>query len=201
MRLFLASQGLGALRDFLDGARDVLYVPTAAKPMADKSSAEGNRQALGALGYRVIELDIEGIDKSKLSALTSVDAVFVEGGSPFFLLQAMRESGFDQAVTEAVNLGLAYVGISAGAVVAGPDLEPLAATSNTALGSRLRSTEALGLVDAVVFPHCNSPDRAGDFAAARERYGSRFELVPLTDTEAMIVDNGAARIVPSELRG
>ena len=201
MRLFLASQGLGALRDFLDGARDVLYVPTAAKPMADKSFAEGNRNALESLGYRVVELDIEGIDESKLSVLASVDAVFVEGGSPFFLLQAMRESGFDQAVTEAVHRGLAYVGMSAGAVVAGPDLEPLAATSNTALGPRLRSTKALGLVDAVVFPHHNSPDRAAQFVEARTRYGSRFELVPLADTEAMIVDERAARIVPSELRG
>jgi dipeptidase E len=113
----------------------------------------------------------------------------------------MRESGFDKAVTEGVHRGLAYVGISAGAVVAGPDLEPLTATSNTALGSRLRSTKALGLVDAVVFPHHNSPDRAVEFEKARTRYGSRFQLVPLADGEAMIVDDGATQIVPSELKG
>jgi dipeptidase E len=201
VRLFLASLGLGALPAFLGGARDVLYVPTAANPMADKASAEGNCKALRALGYRVVELDIEGIEESELSALASVDAVFVEGGSPFFLLQAMRESGFDQAVTQAVHNGLAYVGMSAGAVVAGPDLEPLAATSNTALGSRLRSTEALGLVDAVVFPHHNSPDRAAQFEEARARYGSRFELVPLADTEALIVDDDGSRLVPSNLQG
>jgi dipeptidase E len=201
MRLFLGSLGLGALRDFLDGARDVLYVPTAAIPLADKASAERNREALAAMGYRVVELDIEGIDQSELSPLGSVDAVFVEGGSPFFLLQAMRESGFDEAVTEAVRDGLAYVGMSAGAVVAGPDLEPLAATSNTALGSRLQSTQALGLVDAVVFPHHNSPDRAAQFEEARARFGSRFELVPLADSEAMIVDDDGARLVPSELQG
>lgn len=201
MRLFLASLGLGALRDFLNGARDVLYVPTAAKPMADKAYAEGNRDALAALGYRVVELDIDGIEESKLSVLASADAVFVEGGSPFFLLQAMRESGFDEAVTEAVRAGTAYVGMSAGAVVAGPDLEPLAATSNTALGPRLRSTKALGLIDSVVFPHHNSPDRAAEFAEARSRYGSRFKLVALADTEAMIVDDDGARLVPSELQG
>ncbi len=201
MRLFLGSLGLGALPDFLGGARDVLYVPTAAKPMTDKSSAKGNRGTLDALGYRVVELDIDGLDESKLPPLTSVDAVFVEGGSPFFLLQAMRESGFDKAVTEGVHRGLAYVGISAGAVVAGPDLEPLTATSNTALGSRLQSTKALGLVDAVVFPHHNSPDRAVEFEEARTRYGSRFQLVPLADGEAMIVDDGATQIVPSELKG
>ncbi len=199
MRLFLGSLGLGALQNFLGAVQDVLYVPTAGNPMADKAYANANRKALAALGYRVVELDIEGIEESKLSALASVDAVFVEGGSPFFLLQAMRESGFDEAVTEAVRSGVPYVGISAGAVVAGPDLEPLAATSNTALGSRLRSTKALGLVDAVVFPHHNSPDRAAQFEEARARYGSRFELVPLADTQAMIVDDDGTRMVPSEL--
>ena len=151
MRLFLASQGLGALPAFLGDVRDVLYVPTAAKPMSGRN---GNGEILVGFGHRVVELDIDGaVD---LSALDAVDAVFVEGGSPFFLLQAMRESGFDSAVTQAVRGGLPYVGMSAGAVVAGPDLEPLSTTSNTALGPRLRSTEGLGLVDAVVFPHYNS---------------------------------------------
>ncbi|HEY8192729.1 MAG TPA: Type 1 glutamine amidotransferase-like domain-containing protein [Gaiellaceae bacterium] len=201
MRLFLGSSGLGALQGFLGEAREVLYVPTAAKPMPDQASAGVSRKTLGALGYRVVELDIDDIEESELSALGSVDAVFVEGGSPFFLLQAMRESGFDAAVTEAVHRGLPYVGMSAGAVVAGPDLEPLAATSNTGLGPRLQSTKALGLVDAVVFPHHNAPDRASDFEEARERYGSKFELVPLADTEALIVDDDGTRVVPSELQG
>ena len=139
MRLFLASQGLGALPAFLGDVRDVLYVPTAAKPMSGRN---GNGEILVGFGHRVVELDIDGaVD---LSALDVVDAVFVEGGSPFFLLQAMRESGFDSAVTQAVRGGLPYVGMSAGAVVAGPDLEPLSTTSNTARrkasGSSMRSS-------------------------------------------------------------
>jgi dipeptidase E len=199
VRLFLASQGLGALPEFLGEERDVLYVPTAAKPMTDQASATGNRETLVRHGHRVVELDIDGA--ADLSPLESVDAVFVEGGSPFFLLQAMRESGFDAAVTEAVRRGVPYVGMSAGAVVAGPDLEPLSTTSNTALGSRLRSTEGLGLIDVVVFPHFNSPKRAEQFADVRAQFGDRYELVPLEDSQALIVDESGSRIVPSDLKG
>jgi dipeptidase E len=192
VRLFLASQGLGALPEFLGGARDVLYVPTAAKPM---SGQDGNRETLVAFGHRVVDLDIDGTDD--LSALDAVDAIFVEGGSPFFLLQAMRESGFDSAVTDAVRSGLPYVGMSAGAVVAGPDLEPLSTTSNTALGPRLRSTEGLGLVDSVVFPHYNS--RAAEYTEVEAQFGGRYDLVPLEDSQALIVDDDGSRIVPSDL--
>ena len=196
MRLFLASQGLGALPEFLGEDRDVLYVPTAAKPMTDRASAEGNREALMRQGHRIVDLDIDGaVD---LSLLESVDAVFVEGGSPFFLLQAMRESGFDAAVTHAVRGGVPYVGMSAGAVVAGPDLEPLSTTSNTALGPRLRSTEGLGLIDAVVFPHFNSPERAEQFAGVQAQFGDRYELVPLEDSQALIADESGSRIVASD---
>ena len=195
MRLFLCSAGLGALPDFLSAAGDVLYVPTAAKPMPDEGSAEENRQILERFGHRIVELDLDGADD--LSALDDVDAVFVEGGSPFFLLQAMRESGFDRAVTEAARGGLPYIGMSAGAVVAGPDLEPLSTTSNTALGPRLVSTEGLGLVESVVFPHFNSPERAEQFVEVRKQFGDRFDLLPLADDQALIVDDEGTRIVPS----
>ena len=152
-------------------------------------------ETLARLGHRVVELDLDGADD--LSALDSADAVFVDGGSPFFLLQAMRESGFDAAVTEAVRAGLPYVGMSAGAVVAGPDLEPLSTTSNTGLGPRLRSTEGLGLVDAVVFPHFDSPERAAQFADVAAQYGDRYELVPLADSEELVVDQAGACVVAS----
>ena len=199
MRLFLASHGLGALPSFLGEELNLLYVPTAAKPLSDQEYAEGNRRSLARLGYRLVELDIEGADD--LSALDSADAVFVDGGSPFFLLQAMRESGFDAAVSEAVRGGLPYVGMSAGAVVAGPDLEPLSTTSNTGLAPRLRSTEGLALVDSVVFPHFNSPERAAQFAKVDAEYGARYALVPLSDSQALIVDDEGARVVDSDVEG
>ena len=200
MRLFLGSTGLGALPGFLDGAKTVVYVPTAGKPLEDQSFNERNRAALDAMGLTIVELDLDGAS-DPIDSLGSADAVFVDGGSPFFLLQAIRESGFDRTVTDAVRCGLPYVGMSAGAVVAGPDLEPMSTTSNTSLGPRLRSTVGLGLVDFVVFPHYDSPDRSAEFPDVAARFGSRFELVPLPDDQAVIVDDEGTRIVASELRG
>jgi len=198
MRLFLGSAGVSALPEFMDGRR-VIYVPTAGKPMADGGGGGESRAALVDLGFEITDLDIDGATQDEIrGALDDADGVFVEGGSPFFLLQAMRESGFDSVVVELVRDGLPYVGMSAGGVVAGPDLEPLSTTSNTSLGPRLESTEGLGLVNLVVFPHYDAPGRASEFPDVLLRFGSRFRLLPLTDAQALVVDEDGMRIVASE---
>lgn len=200
MRLFLASMGLGGIPGFLGdpaGLR-LVYVPTAAKPMKDRSYAERSRAVLAAMGFDVDDLEVDEVEQGRMqSALHSADAVFVEGGSPFWLLQAMRETGFDRIVVDAVRAGLPYVGISAGALVAGPDVEPLSAVSNTSLAPRLRSTEALGLADYVVYPHYDSPERSEGFPKLLAEYGQRFRLLPLTDRQALVIDNGTAKMVES----
>jgi dipeptidase E len=195
VRLYLGSAGTAGLVDFVDGRR-LAYVPTAGKPLADRSFADESRASLRAVGFEVADLDIDGATTDEMgAALETADAVFVEGGSPFFLLQAIRESGFDRIVADAVRGGLPYMGMSAGAVVAGPDIEPLSTTSNTSYGPRLTSTAALGLVDFVVYPHYDIPERAAPFPDLLARYGGRFRLLPLVDGQAVVVDEGGTRIV------
>jgi dipeptidase E len=192
--------GLGGIPGFLGdpaGLR-LVYVPTASKPMKDRSYAEHCRAALAEMGFDLDDLEIDEVEQGRMqSALDSADAVLVEGGSPFWLLQAMRETGFDRIVVDAVRAGLPYIGISAGALVAGPDVAPLSAVSNTSLAPRLRSTEALGLADYVVYPHYDSPERSEGFPKLLAEFGERFRLLPLTDTQALVVDDGTAKIVES----
>lgn len=196
MRVFLGSLGLGALGDFLGGARRLAYVPTAVKPMEEAKAASW--EALHELGYELDVLPVEEADRARIaSAVESADAVFVDGGSPFFLLQAMRESGFHRIAVDAVRAGKPYVGMSAGAVVAGPDIEPFSLTSNTSLGPRLDSTEGLGLAEFVVYPHYSSPERAAPFAELVAKYGARYRLLPLGDEQALIVDDEGPRVVAS----
>ncbi|MEU9870065.1 Type 1 glutamine amidotransferase-like domain-containing protein [Actinomadura sp. NPDC048021] len=79
--------------------------------------------------------------------------MFVAGGYPIFLLEHVRRSGFDRLAAPAVADGaLAYVGISAGAALAGPDLRPLQSSDDP---GAVVSTAGLGLVPFVVLPHRN----------------------------------------------
>ncbi len=45
------------------------------------------------------------------------------GGNTFYLLKAIRESGFDEVIKDLVDKGVPYVGTSAGSYVACPTIE------------------------------------------------------------------------------
>jgi dipeptidase E len=93
--------------------------------------------------------------------------------------------------------GLPYVGMSAGAVIAGPDLQPLSELSDPSLAPQLPTTAALGLVEFVIIPHYNWPERAAVVPRLVAEYGDRFRLLPLTDGQALVVDEDGPRIVRS----
>jgi dipeptidase E len=49
--------------------------------------------------------------------------IFVEGGNTFYLLGAIRASGFDRVLKKLIERGVVYVGSSAGSNVACPTIE------------------------------------------------------------------------------
>jgi dipeptidase E len=175
LRLFLASRRLPGLADWLGaGVRRVAFVPIAADPLPDRAAIVGEVEAaLAALGLEVA------------TDLAAADAIVVGGGDPYHLLARLRATGLDARLVAAVRAGLPYVGISAGAMVAGPSLAPQASVSPFAPPPDL-DLAGLALTDAVVFPHRTKPGRAERIARARDAFGDRFRIVPLADDEVAI---------------
>src|SRR3954452_15012068 len=111
--------------------------------------------------------------------------VAVSGGNPFTLLAAMR--GFK------LPSGVVYVGYSAGAMVAGPTLEPLRLTSPFAPPDGLDLT-GLALCDVLVLPHDNRPGRAERNAAAVAAFG-HLPIQPLRDGELVLIDGARVSVL------
>lgn len=70
------------------------------------------------------DLDLDGMNENSLrEKLKNFNAVFVNGGSTFYLLKSIRESGFDKVIKELLPQGFVYMGASAGSYVACPTIE------------------------------------------------------------------------------
>ena len=70
------------------------------------------------------DVDIEGKNESELrNILKNFGGVFVNGGSTFYLLKCIRESGFDKIIKELLPQGFLYIGASAGSYVCCPTIE------------------------------------------------------------------------------
>ena len=103
-----------------------MLVPTAANPLGEPGIADEVEQQLTSAGLRVERLDLDGETAAAVrAAVLAADVVAVSGGDPFHLLAAARRARFSEAAAAALAAGAVYVGYSAGAIVAGPTLEPV----------------------------------------------------------------------------
>lgn len=197
--LFLGSAGLGALAAWLDqhgpGPRPVAFVDAAARPLEAAPFVDDCWRTLVGLGCDVFGLDLTLADSNETAlALSNAAFVFVTGGHPIYLLEAAWRSGFLDSARERVRAGyLGYIGVSAGAALAGPSMEPLAAGDDPGSVTDFR---ALGVVDFVTIPHVNRyPPEV--FHARRALWAARFDLRPLRDDRALTVKAGAVQEVDS----
>ena len=170
MNLYLSSYGLGTppieLHASRPGARAAIVLnaldqfgPSRARDL-DHEAAD-----LRGIGYAGDELDLRvffGEGKSLTERLSQYDLVWVVGGNSFVLARAMTASGFADALTaQSGREAFAYAGYSAGAVVAGPDLEGIDLVDDPAVYPDDYPADVpastLGLVPFRVIPHWRSP--------------------------------------------
>ena len=75
-------------------------------------------------GYDMENFDIEGKTKEEIrSFFKDKNVVHIEGGNTFYLLKAIRETGFADILKELLNEGKVYIGTSAGSYVMCPTIE------------------------------------------------------------------------------
>ncbi|GAA2374667.1 hypothetical protein GCM10009855_12390 [Gordonia cholesterolivorans] len=208
--LILLSLGAGALLEYLPpvagAAHDATeprrlrigYIDEAQRHLLDAPFTGPERERLVRFGYDVVDVDLRksGFEE----ALACVDAFYVSGGDTFALMSGLRRSGADKVIAERVRAGTPYVGLSAGAVAAGPDVEPAALMDDPGLGLDLADFRGLGLTDTVVIPHADGqlpPYPTELIDRTLNEYGDRFTLLPLYDDQALIVDAAGSRVVPS----
>lgn len=200
MRLmFLTSKGLGGLSDYLPAAPRnlrLLFVPTASDTYDNPWWLDDDRKSFSAMGFAIDEIDIKSLmPEESADVLNRADIVHLAGGNTFYLLHHLNESGFGEAIKRRSDLHV--IGGSAGAVVAGPDIAPVESLDDPTVVPNLRSTVGLGLVPFVVLPHYNETKNEEQYKAIIDKYSATFELMTLTDTQAVVIRDGQRQLVES----
>ena len=100
------------------------YVTTASKVVRDKTFFEKVEKTISENGYDFEKIDIEGKSKNEiLNFFKNKNVIHIEGGNTFYLLKAIRESGFAEILKELLSEGKVYIGTSAGSYVMCPTIE------------------------------------------------------------------------------
>lgn len=196
MALFLTSlvfAGVGAWLREHGAPSPALLIDNASRQLGERSASAIPDQAQAELAAEGIETHRFDVLRQDPTAFESASAIVLTGGDPFLLLADLRASGADRALAAARDRGVPIVGQSAGAIVCGPNLEPIRLTSPFTAPEGL-DLHGLALTDTLVLPHHDRPGRAELHRRAGLRFGSTPTLFPLWDDEALVIDDAGWHI-------
>ncbi len=202
-KLFLASVVANVMDEFIkilpvsSEKLAVVFISNAADPYKDKWFVDTDRNKLKEKGFAVKDIDLRGKTEPELREETkNADIIFVAGGNTFYLLEKVKESGFDKVVKDFVAEGKLYVGSSAGAIIACPDIGFIGSLDDPLQASSLKSFEALSLVDFLVVPHFGKKGEEDKQDEIMKKHaGKEYDIIGITDEQAIVVENGNYKIV------
>lgn len=195
------------MRPFLDAVRPgvplrVGYLGDAQVAYVGAPFVAAERRAIEILGHEIVDITVRDLTSSAFAAtLSTVDAVYVAGGSTFALREALAVSGGDVVLAERVRDGLPYIGCSAGSIIVGPDITPASLMDDPADAPSLTDFAGLHLIERTVIPHADGllePYPPSLIDATLARYGSSHLLLPLRDDQALLVDGDREAVIDSE---
>ena len=202
-KIFLASSFKDVVNIFANFETDLIgkkvtFIPTASIVEKVVFYVSSGRKALEKMGLVVDILDISTANKDEIKAkLKKNDFIYITGGNTFFLLQELKRTGADKIIIEEVNSGKLYIGESAGAMIASPNIEYAKEMDSVTKAPDLVNYEALGLVDFYPVPHFQSSPFKKVVETIIDTYSSKLNLSPISNHDAIIVQNNEIKIEKS----
>jgi dipeptidase E len=136
-----------------------------------------------------LEYDAINISEDKnLANLPEYDIYYVCGGNTFYILDRIRKTGLDKVLTEEVQKGKFYLGVSAGSIIVGPDIEAAGIGDADKDDVGLSDLAGLKLTEHIIMPHYCSEEEKDVQDFMERRKGE--PVIALTDDQAVFVENG-----------
>ncbi len=169
----------------------IIFVPTASRTDEELKYVQESKKELLDLG--ILESNIQTLNLNRPISFDEVvdyDVIYVCGGNTFYLLKKIRESGFDKVIVAFVKINKLYFGVSAGSILVCPNIDIASPFDENDVN--LTDLTGLNLTNVIVSPHYKDEDKTIiDNFEKKEHY----EIVPLTDKQALLVIDGEAKIV------
>ncbi len=197
-KLFLASQFsqvIGLVKKFL-GKSNLSNTKVAYIPNAEPTKEPKNRssyKALESLGFKEIKIaDIEKMNKDEIKNIfDECQVIFGAGGDPVYLINKLRETGFDKKLIQEIENGKFYFGSSAGSMIMGEKIK-----TSKHMGKETGS--GFGLIKTTILPHWgednNEDYRDKKVEIVQESYNEKLSIMTLTDNQAIIVKDNKMEI-------
>ena len=156
------------IKDFLGAqVKRVLFVPYAGVTRSFDEYTAAVRGRFEEMGYELVPVHRAA---DPVEAVQSAEAIAVGGGNTFHLLRGLYQNSLIDSIRERVEMGVPYIGWSAGSNVACPTIK----TTNDMPIVEPESFNALGLVPFQINPHYTDEQLTGHQGETREQRIAEF---------------------------
>jgi dipeptidase E len=196
MKLLLTSTGLAnenikkffiSQFDRLDNKKACLI--TSGRNSEEQFYIDESIKELEELGIGVTEFNIAKNDN--IPNLEGFDIYYVCGGNTFYILDRMRKTHLDKILIDSVEKGEFFLGVSAGSIIAGPDIE--VASLGDPNDINLKDLAGLKLVPFIITPHYNKKEEKDVEEFKQKRMGE--QVMVLTDNQAVFVNEDGYKLI------
>ncbi len=115
-------------------------------------------------------------------------SLYISGGNTFYLLQELKRKHLLPHIKKRIDEGMFYLGESAGAIITASDIEYNQIMDDKNIAIDLTNYSALNLVDFAIVPHYGEFPFEESSQKTVQIYQSKLNLLPLTNSQAVIVD-------------
>lgn len=204
MKLLLTSTGLThpeVVGEFLKlierpvGDVAVGFVPVAARTESEIKYIQAAKQELIDLGTKkIIDINFSAGDEDKLK---QCDVMYVCGGNTFHLLNEIRNKSFDDVITEFIQDGKLYVGVSAGTIVVTPSIEVAQIEPADENDVGLTNFAGLSVVDFEISPH--TPEVVSYENVEKYMQDREIKLYAISDKTALKVEDNSVEVIGEKI--
>ena len=159
----------------------VLYFPN--EKVTPEKIKSGKYEALvAAFGFQRKNIYVANYFEPAPFLNLDIDVIYISGGNTFGTMKLIRGSGFDKAIINYVQNGVAYIGGSAGAHIATADIAHVEKYDKDTFG--LNDFTGLGLFDGILICHYTE-DRKSDFEALKAL--NKHRVISLSDKQSIVI--------------
>ena len=201
MKLLLSSENFGEYPNIRDKFLELfnkepskikVLMHSTVQKAEDKEWIKLNKKILADAGIKTENIaSITTEQKISYQEAKKYDVIYFCGGDTFYLLDAIRRTGFDEIIKKFVqDPNKLYFGVSAGSIIVGPNIEVSGIGDENEIG--LKDLTGLNLIDVAISPHyCKEEENA----VKRFQKKVKYKILPLKDGQALLVLNKKQEIV------
>ena len=177
----------------------IVFIPTAGNVEPYTGYIDEGVEMLKSLGYELEIIDISKYDEDYLkNKLSKTECICISGGNTFYLLQELKKKNLIGLLYERIKEGLFYIGESAGAIIACPDISYNQIMDDKTVATELTDYSGMNLVDYYVLPHNGEFPFVETTAQTIKVYGEKINLVPLNNSQAVVVEGKKSAVLTEE---